>query len=37
LAGGRYAPLAECMRLREATGSALDHLRMHGEERIRLG
>jgi predicted butyrate kinase (DUF1464 family) len=37
LAGGRYQPLVECMRLREATGSALDHLRMHGEERIRLG
>ena len=37
LAGGRYAPLVECMRLREAAGSALDHLRMHGAERIRLG
>lgn len=37
LAGGRYAPLVECMRLREATGSALDHLRMLGEESIRLG
>jgi predicted butyrate kinase (DUF1464 family) len=37
LAGGRYLPLVECMRLREATGSALDHLRMHGEESIRLG
>jgi predicted butyrate kinase (DUF1464 family) len=36
LAGGRYAPLVERMRLREASGSALDHLRMRGAERIRL-
>jgi predicted butyrate kinase (DUF1464 family) len=36
LAGGRYAPLVEQLRLREASGSALDHLRMHGAERVRL-
>jgi predicted butyrate kinase (DUF1464 family) len=36
LAGGRYAPLVERLRLREASGSALDHLRMHGAESIRL-
>jgi predicted butyrate kinase (DUF1464 family) len=37
LAGGRYAPLVECLRLREASGGALDHLRMHGAEGIALG
>lgn len=37
LAGGRYAPLVECMRLREAAGSALDHLRVQGAQSIRLG
>jgi predicted butyrate kinase (DUF1464 family) len=37
LAGGRYAPLVERLRLREAAGSALDHLRMHGADQIRLG
>jgi predicted butyrate kinase (DUF1464 family) len=36
LAGGRYAPLVERLRLREASGTALDHLRMHGAESIRL-
>jgi predicted butyrate kinase (DUF1464 family) len=36
LAGGRYAPLVERLRLREASGSALEHLRMHGAESIRL-
>jgi predicted butyrate kinase (DUF1464 family) len=36
LAGGRYAPLVEGLRLREASGTALDHLRMHGAESIRL-
>jgi len=36
LAGGRYAPLVERLRLREASGSALDHLRVHGADRIRL-
>jgi predicted butyrate kinase (DUF1464 family) len=37
LAGGRHAPLVERLRLREARGGALDHLRMHGAERIELG
>jgi predicted butyrate kinase (DUF1464 family) len=36
LAGGRYAPLVERLRLREASGTALDHLRVHGAESIRL-
>jgi predicted butyrate kinase (DUF1464 family) len=36
LGGGRYAPLVERLRLREASGTALDHLRMHGAESIRL-
>jgi predicted butyrate kinase (DUF1464 family) len=36
LAGGRYAPLAERLGVRDASGSALDHLRIHGAERIRL-
>ena len=36
LAGGRYAPLVERLRLREASGTALDHLRMHGAATIRL-
>jgi predicted butyrate kinase (DUF1464 family) len=36
LAGGRHAPLVERLRLREASGTALDHLRMHGAESIRL-
>jgi predicted butyrate kinase (DUF1464 family) len=36
LAGGRYAPLVERMRLREASGTALDHLRVRGAESIRL-
>ena len=36
LAGGRYAPLVERLRLNEASGTALDHLRMHGAESIRL-
>ena len=37
LAGGRYAPLVAGLRLREARGSVLDHLRLHGAERIALG
>jgi predicted butyrate kinase (DUF1464 family) len=37
LAGGSYAPLVDRLRLREASGGALDHLRMHGAERIALG
>jgi predicted butyrate kinase (DUF1464 family) len=36
LAGGRYAPLVERLRLREASGTALDHLRVHGAESISL-
>ena len=36
LAGGRFAPLVEQLRLREASGTALDHLRMHGAASIRL-
>jgi predicted butyrate kinase (DUF1464 family) len=36
LAGGRYAPLVERLRLREASGTVLDHLRVRGAETIRL-
>jgi predicted butyrate kinase (DUF1464 family) len=36
LAGGRYAELVERMGVRDASGSALDHLRIHGADRIRL-
>jgi predicted butyrate kinase (DUF1464 family) len=36
LAGGRYAALVERLGVRDATGSALDHLRIHGADRIRL-
>jgi predicted butyrate kinase (DUF1464 family) len=37
LADGGYAPLVACLRLREARGGVLDHLRMHGAEQIALG
>jgi predicted butyrate kinase (DUF1464 family) len=37
LAGGRYAPLVGALRLREARGGVLDHLRMYGADRIALG
>jgi predicted butyrate kinase (DUF1464 family) len=37
LAGGRHAPLVDGLRLREARGGALDHLRIYGAERIALG
>jgi predicted butyrate kinase (DUF1464 family) len=37
LAGGRYASLVARLRLREARGGVLDHLRMYGAERIALG
>jgi predicted butyrate kinase (DUF1464 family) len=37
LAGGSYAPLVARLRLREARGGVLDHLRMYGAERIELG
>jgi predicted butyrate kinase (DUF1464 family) len=36
LAGGRYAPLVERLRLSEAGGTVLDHLRMRGADRISL-
>ena len=36
LAGGRYAALVERLRLRDASGTALDHLRLHGADQIRL-
>jgi predicted butyrate kinase (DUF1464 family) len=36
LAGGRYAPLVERLRLREASGTVLDHLRLRGAESICL-
>ena len=36
LAGGRYAGLVECLGVRDASGSALDHLRVEGADRIRL-
>ena len=36
LAGGRYAPLVDRLRLRDASGTALDHLRLHGADQIRL-
>jgi len=37
LAGGSHAVLAEAMKLREASGSALDYLRVAGAETISLG
>ncbi len=37
LAGGRNAVLAEVLRLRESSGTALDHLRVAGAETISLG
>jgi len=36
LAGGRFAALVERLGVREAGGSALDHLRVHGAEHVRL-
>jgi predicted butyrate kinase (DUF1464 family) len=36
LAGGRYAPLVERLRLREASGTVLDQLRMRGAESVDL-
>jgi predicted butyrate kinase (DUF1464 family) len=36
LAGGRYAALVERLGVRDASGSALDHLRIHDADRIRL-
>ena len=37
LAGGSHADLTETLRLREAAGSVLDHLRVAGAETISLG
>ena len=37
LAGGPYAPLVARLRVREARGGVLDHLRMYGAEQIELG
>ena len=37
LAGGRHAALADVLRLRESSGTALDHLRVAGAESISLG
>ncbi|HTU87641.1 MAG TPA: DUF1464 family protein [Solirubrobacteraceae bacterium] len=37
LAGGRNADLVELLRLRDSTGTALDHLRVAGAETILLG
>ena len=36
LAGGRYAALVERLGVRDASGSALDHLRIDGADPIRL-
>jgi predicted butyrate kinase (DUF1464 family) len=36
LAGGRYAALVERLGVADASGSALDHLRIHGADQIRL-
>ncbi len=36
LAGGRHAALVDRLGVRDASGCALDHLRLHGAERIRL-
>jgi predicted butyrate kinase (DUF1464 family) len=37
LAGGRHAGLAAALRLRESSGTALDHLRVAGADTITLG
>jgi predicted butyrate kinase (DUF1464 family) len=37
LAGGRHAPVAEVMRLRESSGTVLDYLRVASAENIALG
>jgi predicted butyrate kinase (DUF1464 family) len=36
LAGGRYAAVVERLGVADASGSALDHLRVHGADQIRL-
>jgi predicted butyrate kinase (DUF1464 family) len=37
LAGGAHAGLAEVLRVRESSGSVLDHLRVAGADTISLG
>jgi predicted butyrate kinase (DUF1464 family) len=37
LAGGRNAAIAEVLRLRESSGTALDHLRLSGADAVSLG
>ena len=37
LAGGPHAALAEVLRLRDSSGSVLDHLRVAGADTISLG
>lgn len=37
LVGGRHAELVDGLRLRESSGTALDHLRVAGARSIRLG
>jgi predicted butyrate kinase (DUF1464 family) len=37
LVGGRYGPVVTALGLREAAGTALDHLRVAGADTIRLG
>ena len=37
LAGGRHAALAHTLRLRESSGTALDHLRVAGADTLTLG
>jgi predicted butyrate kinase (DUF1464 family) len=36
LAGGRYAALVDRLGVRDASGTVLDHLRVHGADRIKL-
>ena len=36
LAGGRYVRLVDRLGVRDASGTALDHLRLHGADQIRL-
>jgi len=36
LSGGRYAALVKCLGVAGASGSALDHLRVCGADRVRL-
>jgi predicted butyrate kinase (DUF1464 family) len=37
LAGGRHEPLVSALRLRECSGTVLDHLRVRGSDAIELG